>query len=83
LALLARRANHIITEALAIDGRGRELMAAVEAHDLEGIVAKRKRDPYGRGAVWLKIKNATYSQAEGRHELFNDARRSRVERRQR
>ena len=46
-------------------------MAAVEEHDLEGIVAKRKADPYRRGVHWWKIKNRAYSQAEGRHELFN------------
>jgi ATP-dependent DNA ligase len=46
-------------------------MAAVEEHDLEGIVAKRKSDPYRRGVKWLKIKNRAYSEAEGRHELFN------------
>jgi ATP-dependent DNA ligase len=34
---------------MAIDGRGQELMAAATAHDLEGIVAKRKRNPYRRG----------------------------------
>jgi hypothetical protein len=32
---------------------------------LKGIVAKRKRDPYRRGARWWKIKNPGYSQAEG------------------
>ena len=46
-------------------------MAAVEEHDLEGIVAKRKSDPYRRGVHWWKIKNRAYSQAEGRHELSN------------
>jgi ATP-dependent DNA ligase len=50
--LLRRRANHIITEALAIEGRGKALFAAVEQHDLEGIVAKRKGDPYRRGVRW-------------------------------
>jgi ATP-dependent DNA ligase len=69
--LLRRRANPFIVEAMAIDGRGKELMAAVTAHDLEGIVAKRKRDPYQRGVKWWKIKNPGYSQAEGRAELFN------------
>ena len=69
--LLRRRSNHLIAQAMAVDGRGRELMAAVEAHDLKGIVAKRKRDPYRRGVTWWKIKNPAYSQAEGRHELFN------------
>jgi ATP-dependent DNA ligase len=43
------------------------------AQDLEGIVAKRKRsayDPVSPLAVWVKIKNAEYSQARDRHELF-------------
>jgi bifunctional non-homologous end joining protein LigD len=76
--LLRRRSNHLIAQAMAVDGRGRELMAAVAAHDLEGIVAKRKRDPYRRGVTWWKIKNPAYSQAEGRHELFNGPRRPRT-----
>jgi bifunctional non-homologous end joining protein LigD len=62
--LLRRRASPFIVEAMAIDGRGQELMAAVMAHDLEGIVAKRKRDPYRSGVRWWKIKNRAYSQAE-------------------
>ena len=36
-------------------------MVAVEEYDLEGVVAKRKRDPYRRVAVWW-IKNRAYSQ---------------------
>jgi hypothetical protein len=55
----------------AVDRRGRELMAAVAAQDLEGIVAKRKSDPYRRGVHWWKVKNSDYSQAVGRHKLFN------------
>jgi len=47
--LLRRRSNHVIAEAMSVDGRGRALMAAVEEHDLEGIVAKRKGDPYRPG----------------------------------
>jgi ATP-dependent DNA ligase len=69
--LLRRRSNHLIAEALAIEGRGKELFAAVEQHDLEGIVAKRKADSYRRGVKWWKVLNRGYSQAEGRHELFN------------
>jgi ATP-dependent DNA ligase len=41
--------------------------------DLEGIVAKLKTAPYNAEAdqtTWIKIKNPNYSQAEGRHELF-------------
>jgi ATP-dependent DNA ligase len=55
-----------------IDGRGRELFAAVFAQDLEGIVAKRKDGRYEAGSIttWTKIKNPAYSQAVDRHELF-------------
>jgi bifunctional non-homologous end joining protein LigD len=49
---------------------GRELFQATRQYDLEGIVAKRKADPYDARARWLKIKNPTYTQAEGRRELF-------------
>lgn len=38
--------------------------------DLEGIVAKRRSDPYGGGTPWVKIKHRGYSQNEGRWELF-------------
>lgn len=42
--------------------------------DLEGIVAKRKDAPYRAtekpSPHWIKIKNARYTQAEGRSELF-------------
>jgi ATP-dependent DNA ligase len=59
-------------EACCIDETGRpvfiDLLAAVEERDLEGIVAKKKADPYRRGVSWWKIKNPAYSQAEGRHE---------------
>jgi ATP-dependent DNA ligase len=68
---LARRSNHLIAEAMSVEGRGKALLAAVEEYDLEGIVAKRKSDPYRRGVHWWKIKNPAYSQAKGRHELFN------------
>jgi hypothetical protein len=41
------------------------------ANDLEGIVAKRKFDPYlPEHTKWLKIRNTSYSQWEGREELF-------------
>jgi bifunctional non-homologous end joining protein LigD len=70
--LLARRSNHLVAEAMSVEGRGKALMAAVEEHDLEGIVAKRKSDPYRRGVSWFKIKNRAYSQAgDGRGELLN------------
>jgi bifunctional non-homologous end joining protein LigD len=63
--LLRRCSNHLIAEAMSVEGRGKALMAAVEEHDLEGIVAKPKGDPYRRGVRWWKIKNRAYSQAGG------------------
>lgn len=38
--------------------------------DLEGIVAKRRADPYAPETEWLKIKHAGYSQMAGRWEMF-------------
>jgi bifunctional non-homologous end joining protein LigD len=44
--------------------------AAVE-RDLEGIVAKRRSDPYAPDTEWVKVKHSGYSQNEGRWELFD------------
>jgi hypothetical protein len=43
----------------SIEGRGRDLFDAAERLDLEGIVAKRKTDPYRPETVWYKIKSRT------------------------
>jgi ATP-dependent DNA ligase len=40
------------------------------SRDLEGIVAKRKQDPYVADTIWYKVKNRAYTQMEGRGELF-------------
>jgi ATP-dependent DNA ligase len=40
----------------------------VERLDLEGIVAKRKADPYAATTQWLKVKDRAYTQVEGRGE---------------
>ena len=46
-------------------------------HDLEGIVAKRKSDPYlVEHASWLRICNQAYSQWFGQEELFERERGS-------
>jgi hypothetical protein len=63
--------SEIISEALSVAGRGRELFELMREHDLEGIVAKRLDDPYDPRVRWLKIKNPDYSQKEGRGDLFN------------
>jgi hypothetical protein len=54
-----------------VRGRGRDLFAAVERLDLEGIVAKRLADPYTPETVWRKVRNGAYTQMEGRGELFH------------
>src|SRR5262245_58662471 len=61
----------VLGEALSVTGRGHRLFDLMCAHDLECIVAKRLRDPYGPRARWLK--NPAYSQNEGRRELFEKA----------
>ena len=51
------------------DGAG--LFRVACENDIEGIVAKRKSDPYLiEHATWLKIRNQAYSQWAGREELF-------------
>jgi bifunctional non-homologous end joining protein LigD len=61
----------VISEALSVTGRGHKLFELMCANDLEGIVAKRLKDPYGPRTRWLKTKNPSYSQNEGRRELFD------------
>ena len=57
-----------------VEGEGKRVFEEICARDLEGIVAKRKRGIYKHdGNGWLKIKNRSYSQAEGRHELLTRA----------
>jgi ATP-dependent DNA ligase len=53
-----------------VEEHGRELYEAAQRLDLEGIVAKRKADPYASETVWYKITNAAYTQAQGRGDLF-------------
>ena len=54
-----------------VEGDGEGLFRLACENDLEGIVAKRKSDPYlAEHATWLKIRNQGYSQSLGREELF-------------
>jgi len=63
-------ANAFFT-AIILTGDGDGLFRLACEHDLEGIVAKRKSDPYlAEHAQWLKIRNHNYSQWIGREELF-------------
>ncbi len=59
-----------LSQVFTIEERGRDPYAAAERLDLEGIMAKRKANPYGPNTVWYKIKNRAYTQEEGRWELF-------------
>ena len=47
-----------------------KLFEVVERLDLEGVVAKRVRDPYDTSVRWIKVRHTAYSQTEGRWELF-------------
>jgi len=54
-----------------IEERGEHLFRLACKRDLEGIVAKRKFDPYLLdNAKWYKIRNRNYSQWAGREKLF-------------
>jgi ATP-dependent DNA ligase len=66
----------VFSQVFTITERGRDLFAAVERLDLEGIVPKRKADTYATNTVWYKIKNRAYTQLEGRGDLFG--RRDRI-----
>lgn len=60
-----------------IERDGEDLFRLACKNDLEGIVAKRKFDPYIENQTsWLKIRNTNYSQWEGRQELFDRERES-------
>ena len=71
--LMRRKASRILYLD-HIEGDGRLLFEQIVAMDLEGIVCKRKDSPYKvtekPSRYWIKVKNARYSQSEGREELF-------------
>ena len=56
-----------------VDNPGLFQVAATK--DLEGIVAKRKGDPYAADTQWIKVKVPGYTQMEGRRELFDRKKR--------
>ncbi len=56
-----------------IERNGISLFDLACKHDLEGIVAKWKYGPYLGGreeTTWIKVRNRSYSQWEGRDEMF-------------
>jgi bifunctional non-homologous end joining protein LigD len=62
---------------LTLVEHGRALFGAIKKVDLEGIVAKRKGDPYGPSTTWYKIRNHAYTRGEGQAELFRRRERAR------
>jgi bifunctional non-homologous end joining protein LigD len=62
---------------LTLEEDGRALFSAIRKMDLEGIVAKRKSDPYGPTTTWYEIKNPGYSQGEARVDPFRRRDRAR------
>ena len=58
-----RYADHIEREGIALFKRMCEM-------DLEGIVASHSFGPYASETKWFKINNRSYSQMQGREELF-------------
>jgi hypothetical protein len=60
-----------------VERHGVALFDAIRDDDLEGIVAKWKHGHYytdGQTTSWFKIRNAAYSQVEGRAKLFTPRR---------
>jgi bifunctional non-homologous end joining protein LigD len=74
LARVIPTTTAVLSRVFAVEGRGRDLFAAAERLDLEGIVAKRKVDPYAPSTVWYKVRNLAYTQMQGRGELFHPRR---------
>lgn len=68
---IVRGTSTSLSPVFGVRGRGRDLFAAVERLDLEGIVAKRLADPYTPDTVWRKVRNGAYTQMEGRGDLFH------------
>jgi bifunctional non-homologous end joining protein LigD len=59
-----------------VEERGESLFRVACEYDLEGIVAKKKNDPYVERTQWFKIRNKDYSQWIGREELFEKERKT-------
>jgi ATP-dependent DNA ligase len=61
----------VLSRVFTIEERGRDVFVAAQRMELEGIVAKWKAVPYDADSTcWYKIENPSYTQGEGRRELF-------------
>jgi bifunctional non-homologous end joining protein LigD len=74
LARLIPTTTAVASRVIMVPNDGMALFRAAQQLDLEGIVAKRKANPYAPGTSWYKIKNPAYTQSEGRWELFQKRR---------
>ena len=61
----------------SLEEHGRALFQATCRMDLEGIIARRKQDPYGPGTVWYVIRNPGYTLDDGRIDPFRPRPRAR------
>ena len=68
---LVKKTSTVLSPVFGVRGSGRDLFAAVERLDLEGIVAKRLADLYTPDTVWRKVRNGAYTQMEGPRDLFH------------
>jgi bifunctional non-homologous end joining protein LigD len=69
--LLSKSGCSRLLDAQHIEREGRQLFAEICRRDLEGVVGKRRHGLYRDDRPdWVKVKNPTYTQAEGRHELL-------------
>jgi bifunctional non-homologous end joining protein LigD len=62
---------------LTMEEYGRALYSAIKKMDLEGIVGKRKSDPYSPGSTWYQIRNPGHSRSEGERESRGQGERAR------
>ncbi len=65
---------------LTLEEHGRALFSAIKKMDLEGIVAKRKIDPYAPGTEWYTIRNPNYRRSEESLDAFQPRERRRAQR---
>ena len=71
LRAILPKASDVLLYCDHVERDGESLFQIACENDLEGVVAKRKFDPYlPNQANWLKIRNSAYSQWEGRQGLF-------------
>ena len=52
------------------EARGVDVFRLVCEQDLEGIVCKHRSAAYGIEGAWIKVLNPTYSQRDGRRDMF-------------